>query len=63
VDYPKGSIQNPMTDDELQAKFEALAAPVVGRARASRIIDTAMNVERCSDIGKLMKLTASARRK
>lgn len=63
VDYPKGSIQNAMTDDELQAKFEALAAPVVGRARASRIIDMVMNVERCEDIGKLMKLTASARRK
>jgi 2-methylcitrate dehydratase PrpD len=63
VDYPKGSIQNPMTDDELQAKFEALAAPVVGRARVSRIIDTVMDVERCKDIGELMKLTASARRK
>ena len=62
VDYPKGSIQNPMTDDELQTKFEALAVPVVGRARASRIVDTVMEVDRCRNIGELMKLTASARR-
>lgn len=63
VDHPKGSIENPMSDEELEAKFQALAAPVVGRTRAARIAETAMAVERCKDIGELMRLTApSARR-
>lgn len=59
VDYPKGSIQNPMSDDELQGKFEALAVPVVGAARAARIADLAMRVERCADVGELLQLTVS----
>src|SRR5690606_36357739 len=57
VDYPKGSIQNPMSDEELRGKFEALAVPVVGAARAARIADLAMRVERCADVGELLQLT------
>jgi 2-methylcitrate dehydratase PrpD len=26
VDYPKGSMENPMSDDELKVTFESLAA-------------------------------------
>jgi len=57
VDYPKGSIQNPMSDAELKGKFDALAVPVVGAARASRIADLVMHIERCSNIGELLRLT------
>ena len=35
VDYPKGSIQNPMSEDEMRGKFEHLAAPVLGERRAA----------------------------
>jgi 2-methylcitrate dehydratase PrpD len=57
VDYPKGSIQNPMSDEELRIKFDALAVPVVGAVRAARIADMAMRIERCSNIGELLRLT------
>jgi 2-methylcitrate dehydratase PrpD len=57
VDYPKGSIQNPMSDGELAAKFAALAVPVVGAARAGRIADLAMHIERCNNVGELLRLT------
>ena len=63
VDYPKGSIENPMSDQELRFKFEALAVPVVGKARAAKIADTAMHVERCRDIGDLMRLAVPSGRK
>ena len=57
VDFPKGSVQNPMSDDELRAKFESLSVPVVGRARAARIADTVAAIEKCPDVGQLMRLT------
>jgi 2-methylcitrate dehydratase PrpD len=60
VDYPKGSIQNPMSDDELRSKFESLAVPVVGPSRAAQIGDTVMRVERCDDVKDLMRLMAGA---
>ncbi|HWI13169.1 MAG TPA: MmgE/PrpD family protein [Burkholderiales bacterium] len=60
VDYSKGSIENPMSDDELRGKFDSLAAPVVGRARAAQIAETAMRIERCADVGALLRLTAAS---
>lgn len=63
VDYPKGSIENPMSNEELRKKFDSLAAPVVGAARASAIADMAMRIERHDDVGDLMRLAAPASRK
>lgn len=61
VDYPKGSIQNPMSDQELRGKFESLAGPVLGARRAAALADAAMDVERLKDISSLMKLASAAR--
>jgi len=63
VDYPKGSIENPMSDDELRAKFESLAVPVVGTLRVAQIADAVMRIERCASVGELMRLTAAPSRK
>ena len=57
VDYPKGSIQNPMTDEEAQAKFNSLAAPVIGEKKAAQLAEQAMGLEKVRDLGELMKLT------
>lgn len=61
VDYPKGSIQNPMSDAELRAKFDALAVPVVGAARAAKIAGLAMSIERCKNVGELLRLAVPAK--
>ncbi len=58
VDYPKGSIQNPMSDDELLAKFQSLAGPVLGARKAEALADGAMNVEKTGNVAELMRLTA-----
>lgn len=58
VDYPKGSIQNPMDDGELRAKFDSLAVPVLGEERAARLATLAAQVERCATVGELMAETA-----
>jgi 2-methylcitrate dehydratase PrpD len=60
VDYPKGSIQNPMSDAELRAKFDTLAGPVLGARKAARLAEAALDVERFADVGDLLAL-ASAR--
>jgi 2-methylcitrate dehydratase PrpD len=57
VDYPKGSIQNSMSDDELRAKFMSLAGPVLGEDRAAELAQAAMNVEQLEKVADLMKLT------
>src|SRR5919198_160872 len=59
VDHPKGSIQNPMSDEELQSKFESLAGPVLGPRRVATLADAGMNVDRLKDVGELMKLTSA----
>ncbi|WP_444633855.1 MmgE/PrpD family protein [Cupriavidus oxalaticus] len=58
VDYPKGSIQNPMSDAELRAKFDSLAVPVLGKGRAAEAAAMVENIEECRDIGELMRLLA-----
>lgn len=59
VDYPKGSIQNAMSDEELRAKFESLAAPVIGAKKAAALADGAMNVEKVANVSDLLKLAAA----
>ena len=56
VDYPKGSIQNPMSDNELRGKFDSLAIPVLGKEKAQAIAEAVANVEQCADVRELMSL-------
>jgi 2-methylcitrate dehydratase PrpD len=63
VDYPKGSIQNPMMDDELRGKFESLAGPVIGKRRAAQLADMVDHVELVPNVRNLMKLAAKTARK
>ena len=62
IDYPKGSIQNSMSDAELRTKFDTLAAPVIGESHATQLAEMVAGIEQISDIGKLMRLTAKPKR-
>lgn len=57
VDYPKGSTRNPMTDDEIRAKFTMLAAPVIPERQAEQLAAMVFDLEKCPDIADLMALT------
>ncbi len=59
IDYPKGSIQNPMSDAELLGKFMSLASPVTGVARATALAKTVMEIEKVRDVSAVLKLTAA----
>ena len=60
VDHPKGSIQNPMSDQELRAKFDSLAVPVLGEERAGRLADRVRDIESCASVGNMMQLAVPA---
>ena len=61
LDYPKGDPRNPLSDQEIEEKFEALAAPVMSREARRRAIDAIWNLEKQSSVSELMKLFNSDR--
>lgn len=56
VDYPKGDPGNPMTGEEVEAKFRSLASPLMGEGQIKRIIHAVRKLEEVSDIRELMEL-------
>lgn len=53
VDFPRGHAQNPMTDDEVIAKFRRMADEVVSDKTASEILDRAWNMHKATDLAPL----------
>ncbi|WP_076998169.1 MmgE/PrpD family protein [Variovorax sp. KK3] len=58
VDHAIGSMQNPLSDAQLQAKFYALVAPVLGQARADEITAACRALDSVEDIRSLTALCA-----
>jgi 2-methylcitrate dehydratase len=56
LDYPKGDPRNPLTDKEVEEKFEALAEPVMSREARRRAMDAIWNLEKQPSVTALMKL-------
>jgi 2-methylcitrate dehydratase PrpD len=49
--YPKGDPMNPLSDEELAAKFRANAAPVIGTEERDLFIARAMDLASAADLG------------
>jgi len=56
VDHAKGSPENPMSDDDIVAKFRANAAAVLTPERQQRVIEATWALEDFADIGDYMQL-------
>jgi len=56
LDYPKGDPRNPLTDREIEEKFEALADPVMSKRAQKRLKDAIWNLEKCGSVRELMGL-------
>jgi 2-methylcitrate dehydratase len=61
LDYPKGDPRNPLTDAELDAKFDALAAPVLSEGAAGRLKDAIRHLEERDSVTELMSLARADR--
>ena len=58
VEHATGSPANPMSDERLEAKFLALAVPVLGDERARALLDAAWHLEEAPDVRGLMALAS-----
>jgi hypothetical protein len=56
VEHAIGSLQRPMSDAALDAKFTSLVAPVLGEARAQALNRAAWGVGDVADVAALIAL-------
>jgi 2-methylcitrate dehydratase len=56
VDYPLGNAFNPVSDKQLEGKFNALVVPFLGEERAQKIVAAGWNLEEAKNPSELMKL-------
>jgi 2-methylcitrate dehydratase len=56
LDFPKGDPRNPLTDKEVEEKFEALAGPVMTAAARRKAIDAIWSLEKQPNVTALMSL-------
>ncbi len=56
IDVAKGDPQDPLTDDELIAKFRANAEPFLGRAQQDAVIETTWGFDDVADVAEYMGL-------
>jgi 2-methylcitrate dehydratase len=61
VDFPKGDPRNPLSDREVEEKFEALAAPVLTDTAMRKVKDAVWNLEQVGTIAELMGLLRTDR--
>ena len=53
VDHPRGHHRNPMTDLEVEQKFEALAGPLLAPQRIRAALDGLWKLEELPDVGRI----------
>lgn len=53
VPYPKGEPENPMTWEEMQAKFTEWSEPAIGAARAAQVIQSVASLESLASMSEL----------
>jgi 2-methylcitrate dehydratase PrpD len=54
VDHAVGSLERPMSDADLEAKFHSLADPVIGKAKAEALIAACWNVASARDVSAIV---------
>src|SRR5437588_6107045 len=54
VDYPLGNALNPVSDKQLEGKFNALVVPALGETRAKKIVDLAWKLDEARKVDELM---------
>jgi len=50
-----GHAKNPLQDSQVEEKFRALVEPMVGNARARRIVDIVWKLDEAKNVDELMK--------
>ena len=61
LDYPKGDPRNPLSDQEVEEKFDALAAPSISEAGRRAIKDAVWKLEELGSVTELLELCQAGR--
>ena len=56
VNYHKGHPKNPMSDRDVEDKFQRLTRRILDKNHARRILDAAWNLEKAKDVSKLVSM-------
>ncbi len=56
VDFPRGHDRNPMTDREVEQKFEALCEPLFPKQQVRAILDALWDLEEMEDVGRIVSM-------
>ena len=59
VDVPKGDPRDPMTEEEIAVKFNALGGEVIGKAQCNKLQEFIMNLESAEKLHELLELTVA----
>ena len=57
VTHATGSLQNPMTDSQLDAKFRTLASDGLSKRRANTLLENLWNLDQAPDIRQALAMT------
>src|SRR5436309_4197088 len=57
VDVPKGDPRDPMTEEEIAVKFNALGGDVIGKDQCKKLQEFIMNLDGVEKIDELLALT------
>jgi 2-methylcitrate dehydratase PrpD len=60
VEHAIGSLERPMSDEDLAAKFHGLVDPVLGAAKASELIAQSMRIASAPDVRSLTTIASAA---
>jgi 2-methylcitrate dehydratase PrpD len=60
VEHAIGSVDNPLSDGDLEAKFRALSASILAKAEADRLIGLCWDVEKLKDAGEVARASVPA---
>jgi 2-methylcitrate dehydratase len=61
LDYPKGDPRNPLSDEEIEQKFDALATPILSEGARRLIKDAVWHLEEQETIGGVLALCTADR--
>jgi 2-methylcitrate dehydratase len=61
VDYPKGDPREPMSDKDLENKFQSLTSGLISKEKQKKIKEAIWNLESFKDIGQFMNLLTVGR--
>jgi 2-methylcitrate dehydratase len=57
VDVPKGDPRDPMTEEEIAVKFNALGGDVIGKDQCEKLRKCIMNLDKATAVDELLQLT------